>query len=155
MELLLTIPLTDEAETRQLGARLWPLLAAGDLVALEGDLGAGKTTLARGLIQSAMASDAPVPSPTFTLVQTYAPPGGPTIWHFDLYRLTDAEEVLELGWEEALSDGISLVEWPKRAGDRLPPAVLWLHLEEEGEGRRARLSGDASWADRLDKRLSA
>ena len=156
MSLLLSLPLADEAATRQLGARLWSVLAAGDVVALEGDLGAGKSTLARGLIQAAMGNEIAVPSPTFTLVQTYEPPAGPRIWHFDLYRLTDPEELIELGWDEALSDGIALIEWPERAGDTLPAATLWLGLEELGNGRQALFEGEAShWRQRLSERLAA
>jgi tRNA threonylcarbamoyladenosine biosynthesis protein TsaE len=156
MQPILTIPLADETATHSLGARLWPVLAAGDVVALEGDLGAGKTTLARGLIQEAMRSGAPVPSPTFTLVQVYDPPAGPRIWHFDLYRLSDAEELVELGWQDALADGVVLVEWPSRAGDSLPPETLWVYLDEAGQGRIATFEADAgTWAARLSERLAA
>lgn len=155
METLLTLSLADEAATRCLGARLANLLIAGDVLALAGDLGAGKTTLARGLIQAALGHCEPVPSPTFTLVQTYEPGQGATIWHFDLYRLTDPQELVEIGWEEALAGGIALVEWPERAGDALPPATLWLHLEEAGTGRRAVFEGEIEfWSDRLEKGLA-
>lgn len=150
MQTLLTLTLTDEAATRRLGARLASLLVAGDVLALAGDLGAGKTTLARGLIQAALGCCEPVPSPTFTLVQTYEPAEGPAIWHFDLYRLADPEELIEIGWEEAMAGGIVLVEWPERAGDALPPATLWLHLEEAGTGRRAVFEGEGEvWQGRL------
>ncbi len=125
------------AETMDLGAlaafaaRLAGKARAGDVFALWGDLGAGKTTFARAFItarmQSAGALVDEVPSPTFTLVQTYQIPGeipgeppGDTIWHFDLYRLSHAAEVWELGVEEALADGISLIEWPERMGPLLP-----------------------------------
>ncbi len=155
MDTLLTLSLPDEAATRALGARLWPLLAAGDVVALAGDLGAGKTTLARGLIQRAMADDAPVPSPTFTLVQVYEPKAGPVIWHFDLYRLSDAAELTELGWDEALAEGVSLVEWPERAGDALPDTALRLELETVGSGRRAAFKGGREWSRRLAGTLAA
>lgn len=156
MQTLLTLTLADEAATRRLGAQLAAVLAAGDVLALEGDLGAGKTTLARGLIQAALGQDEPVPSPTFTLVQTYEPEGAPAIWHFDLYRLTDPDELIEIGWEEALAGGIALVEWPERADRALPAATLWLRLEEAGSGRRAVFAGDAGlWRDRLAGRLAA
>ncbi len=155
METLLTLTLADEAATRRLGARLASLLMAGDVLALAGDLGAGKTTLARGLIQAALGRCEPVPSPTFTLVQTYEPVQGAAIWHFDLYRLTDPQELVEIGWEEALAGGFALVEWPERAGDALPDATLWLHLEEEGASRRAVFEGEAEfWSDRLRKGLA-
>ncbi|MCB9931575.1 MAG: tRNA (adenosine(37)-N6)-threonylcarbamoyltransferase complex ATPase subunit type 1 TsaE [Alphaproteobacteria bacterium] len=156
MQTLLTLTLADEAATRRLGGRLALVLAAGDVLALEGDLGAGKTTLARGLIQAALGRDEPVPSPTFTLVQTYEPADGPAIWHFDLYRLGGPDELLELGWDEALAAGVALVEWPERAGDALPSATLWLRLEEAGAGRRAVFEAeDERWRERLSGRLVA
>ena len=156
METLLTLTLADEAATRGLGARLAGVLAAGDVLALAGDLGAGKTTLARGLIQAALGGCEPVPSPTFTLVQTYEPAAGPAIWHFDLYRLTEPEELIEIGWEEAMAGGIVLVEWPERAGDALPPDTLWLLLEEEGRGRRALFEGEGeAWRERLAGSLAS
>ena len=142
--------LPDESATRQLGAALGALLHAGDVVALQGDLGAGKTTLARGLIQAAMGKEDPVLSPTFTMVQTYGEGrSSPMIWHFDLYRTSHPEELAELGWEDALAEGISLVEWPERAADALPEDTLWLTLEEEGGGRQATFAGPAEWAERL------
>lgn len=156
METLLTLTLADEAATRGLGARLAGVLAAGDVLALAGDLGAGKTTLARGLIQAALGGCEPVPSPTFTLVQTYEPAAGPAIWHFDLYRLTEPEELIEIGWEEAMAGGIVLVEWPERASDALPPDTLWLLLEEEGRGRRALFEGEReAWRERLAGNLAS
>lgn len=156
METLLTVSLADDAATRWLGARLAGVLAAGDVLALAGDLGAGKTTLARGLIQAALGRAEPVPSPTFTLVQVYEPADGPSLWHFDLYRLSGPEELVEIGWEEALADGIALVEWPERAGDALPAATLWLRLEEAGGGRRAVFEGEAEmWQQPLSERFAA
>lgn len=103
---------------------------------LVGDLGAGKTAFTRGFIQSfAGLNKEEVPSPTFTLVQTYDTEKG-TIWHFDLYRLKDAEEVWELGFEDALSSGISLIEWPERiAGIKLKKAKI-IHFKVAGENQR-------------------
>lgn len=149
MPSLLTLSLVDERATQILGARLAGLLRPGDVLALEGDLGAGKTTLARGLIRALFGEEVAVPSPTFTLVQTYESPGSACVYHFDLYRLTEAEELLELGWDDALASGIALVEWPERAGDALPESTLWLTLEEEGSGRQATLAGGAEWTERL------
>ena len=152
--MLLQLDLPDESATRRLGASLGKILRAGDVVALLGDLGAGKTTLARGLIQAMLGADEPVPSPTFTLVQTYERPGGKAaVWHFDLYRLSHPEELVELGWEDAVADGICLVEWPERAGDSLPDTALWLELTEHGDGRRACFDGNAEWAARLERNL--
>jgi tRNA threonylcarbamoyladenosine biosynthesis protein TsaE len=119
------------AATARLAAAIAPALRVGDVVALEGDLGAGKTTLARALIAARAAASgeaAPeVPSPTFTLVQVYEFATG-AVWHFDLFRLGRSEEAVELGIEEALAHGISLVEWPQRLGALLPPHHLRIEL---------------------------
>ena len=138
LPLLKTFGLKDAAASERLGARLAPLLRTRDVVALRGDLGAGKTTLARGLLR-ALAGDPEmdVPSPTFTLVEVYEF-SAVTVWHFDLYRLETPEQVFELGWEEALAEGISLVEWPERLGPLLPKH-LSITLEMDGNGRRALL----------------
>ncbi|HEX4510866.1 MAG TPA: tRNA (adenosine(37)-N6)-threonylcarbamoyltransferase complex ATPase subunit type 1 TsaE, partial [Burkholderiaceae bacterium] len=124
--------------TEQLGATLAARLKPGDVVGLKGELGAGKTTLARAILRA--ASDDPaliVPSPTFTLVEVYETPNG-TYWHFDLYRLETPEQVFELGWEEARAEGIVLLEWPERLGPLLP-RHLSVTLEIDGDGRRALL----------------
>ena len=130
--------LPDERATDQLGATLAARLRIGDIVGLKGELGAGKTTLARAILRAA-AEDARliVPSPTFTLVELYETPHG-TFWHFDLYRLETPEQVFELGWEEALAEGISIIEWPERLGPLLPKH-LSVTLEVDGDGRRALL----------------
>jgi len=130
--------LPDERATDQLGATLAARLRTGDVVGLKGELGAGKTTLARAILRAA-ADDARliVPSPTFTLVEVYETPCG-TFWHFDLYRLETPEQVFELGWEEALAEGISIIEWPDRLGPLLP-RHLSVTLEMDGDGRRALL----------------
>ncbi len=131
------MPLPNEQATEALGATLAARLKPGDVVGLKGDLGAGKTTLARALIRAAAADpDLIVPSPTFTLVEVYDTPRG-AYWHFDLYRLDDPEQVYELGWEEALAEGIVLLEWPERLG-RLLPKHLSVTLElANDDGRRA------------------
>jgi tRNA threonylcarbamoyladenosine biosynthesis protein TsaE len=150
----LDLPLADPAATEGLGRALAPILRPGDVVALFGDLGAGKTALARALIRAlpgpAGAAEEEVPSPTFTLVQTYERDPA-AVWHFDLYRLESAGEVEELGFSEALAEGISLIEWPERLGDRLPSQALRVTLtfDTEGEGRRARLEGGGDWPVRL------
>lgn len=144
----LIIDLPDEAATAALGERLGAVARAGDVVALVGDLGAGKSTLARGLIRSHLGPETEAPSPTFTLVQTYPGPRF-DIWHFDLYRLEDPGEARELGMEEAV-DGLSLIEWPERLGRYLPTVRLEVRLSLEGQGRIARLVDLDDWSTRLD-----
>ena len=115
----LELVLADDAATARLGEDLAAAARPGDVFALSGDLGAGKTTLARGFIRAmADAPDLDVPSPTFTIVQSY--PARIPVHHFDLYRLTDPGELDELGLDEAVADGIALIEWPERAGAGLP-----------------------------------
>lgn len=146
--LALSFPLADEAATAALGARLAEAACPGDVIALHGDLGAGKTTLARALIRRLAGPETEAPSPTFTLVQTYATPGL-SIWHFDLYRLEHPGEARELGLEEAV-DGLALIEWPERLGRDLPRARLEVRLSFEGPGRIARLVDFDDWSTRLD-----
>ncbi len=134
--------LEDEGATAALGARLARALRPGDAVLLEGPLGAGKSALARAVLR-ALAGDPAleVPSPTFTLVQTYDMPGGMVAHHFDLYRLDGPDALHELGWEEALA-GIALVEWPGRLGALAPGGALRVALEPlGGDARRATLTG--------------
>lgn len=126
--------LADEAATLGFARRLAPLLATGGSIWLEGDLGAGKTTFCRGLIQG-LGHNGPVKSPTFTLVEPYRI-GELEIFHFDLYRLNDPQELEYLAVDECFdSHHLSLVEWPRRGGDRLPPCDLMLVLEPRGTGR--------------------
>ena len=132
------MPLANEAATEQFGATLAARLKPGDVVGLRGELGAGKTTLARAILRAAAGNpDLIVPSPTFTLVEVYDTPQG-TYWHFDLYRLEAPEQVFELGWEEARAEGIVIIEWPEGLGPLLPNH-LSVTLEVDGDGRRARL----------------
>ncbi len=141
------MPLADEAATERLGAALAARLRPRDVVALEGDLGAGKTTLARAILRAAAGDPALiVPSPTFTLVEIYETPGA-SWWHFDLYRLEQPEQVFELGWEDARAEGVALVEWAERLGPLLPRDRLTVRLAIEGEGRRATLEGEARFGD--------
>jgi tRNA threonylcarbamoyl adenosine modification protein YjeE len=142
------IALADEAATAALGAQLAAVLRPGDTVALAGDLGAGKTTLARAALRS-LGIDGEVPSPTFTLVQHYEA-SGLSVDHFDLYRIDAESEVDQLGLEDALQHGAALIEWPERAGARLPPDALRIELQIAGpHNRRAILSGPVEWASRL------
>lgn len=132
--------LPDEAATNALGERLAALLRPGDTVLLEGPIGAGKSHLARALIRARLGRMEEVPSPSFTLVQTYDD-GQAEIWHADLYRLSHPDEVMELGLEEAFGKAICLIEWPDRLGTHLPAHPLRLRLAPMGEGRMAGLSG--------------
>lgn len=138
-----TCPLPDLGATARLGAGIAAGLRAGDAVALWGDLGAGKTTLARAILQ-ALGVEEDVPSPTFTIVQTYET-AKLTVSHYDLYRLKSARELEELGFREALDDGALLVEWPERAPDYLPDETLHLRLALDGEGRRVKIIGPSRW----------
>ncbi len=117
-----------ETETMQIARDLAEKINTGDILLLHGNLGMGKSVFARALIRE-LAGDKTleVPSPTFTLVQTYDTKRGP-LYHFDLYRLKDPEEIYELGWEEALSDSILIVEWPERLGDLKPAGYLDIRL---------------------------
>ncbi len=144
----LVINLADEAVTQQFGAALAGILAIGDVVALSGELGAGKTSLARAIIQNLAGEAIDVPSPTFTLVQDYPDLPLP-IAHFDLYRLRDPEELTEIGFQEAEDRAAILVEWPDRAGSRLPADALTIVLTLDGRGRKAVLSGGGNWRQRL------
>jgi tRNA threonylcarbamoyladenosine biosynthesis protein TsaE len=146
----ISLDLPDEAATARLAAALAAAARPGEVIALAGDLGAGKTAFARAFIRARAGGDIDVPSPTFTLVQTYDLPGGP-IWHVDLYRTERAAEARELGLDEALADAVVLVEWPERLGsplaiDRLDLTFTFGAGENE---RRAQLSGYGSWARRL------
>lgn len=118
-----------EAATNACAAEIAGRLKAGDIVLLGGDLGAGKTAFARALIRT-LADDPElnVPSPTFTLVQTYDTPKAP-IWHFDLYRLKDPDEIFELGWDDALAGGILLIEWPDKLEHHKPKNTLNIDLQ--------------------------
>jgi len=142
-----SLSLPDEAATERLGAALAKRLQPRDVVALEGGLGAGKTTLARAILHAASGDpELIVPSPTFTLVEVYETPRG-AFWHFDLYRLDEPEQVFELGWEEARADGIALVEWAERLGPLLPSGRLTVTLSIEGGGRRAVLEGETRFGE--------
>lgn len=136
--LILFLP--SEEDTARLGIVLARLLRPGDTVLLEGPIGAGKTHLARALIRARLGRAEDVPSPTFTLVQTYQAEDA-EIWHADLYRLTHPDEVLELGLDAAFDEAICLVEWPDRLSDHAPRDALCLALAVSGEGRQAVLTG--------------
>ncbi|MGJ3230721.1 MAG: tRNA (adenosine(37)-N6)-threonylcarbamoyltransferase complex ATPase subunit type 1 TsaE [Oceanicaulis sp.] len=145
---LLTVPLPDPAASARFGARLAGALRVGDAVLMFGDLGAGKTTLARAVIET-LTGERDAPSPTFTLVQSYEAAAFPLL-HADLYRLEDEGELDELGLDEALDQGAVLVEWPERAPGWRPEPRLEIALEDAADGgRRARLRAFGAWEDRL------
>jgi len=140
--------LADVAATTRLGAAIAIALGQGEAVCLSGPLGAGKSSLARGLIRALAPGAGDVPSPTFTLVQFYAGPYF-EIAHFDLYRLTRAEEAFEIGLDEALREGAAVIEWPERLGDLLPADRLEVTIHLEGAARRARISAHGAWEGRV------
>ena len=146
-----TFTLPTESDTLRLGQALADVATAGDVITLSGPLGAGKTVLARGFLQRRLGVETDITSPTFTLVHVYDA-ADPALWHFDLYRLEQADEIRELGLDEALAGGITLIEWPDRAGAWLPDNRLGITLDVRGstDERRAVLSGGPSWQARLD-----
>ena len=137
-----TLSLPGLEAAARLGAAIAARLEPGDVVALRGDLGAGKTTLARAIL-SALGHEGEVPSPTFTLVQSYETPRL-AVAHFDLYRLKRPEEIAELGFDDALDAGAALVEWPEMAEAAMPDERLDVTLT--AEPRAAALSGGGRWA---------
>ncbi|KPQ06924.1 MAG: tRNA threonylcarbamoyl adenosine modification protein YjeE [Rhodobacteraceae bacterium HLUCCA12] len=142
--------LSDPAAMTCFAARLAPMLRAGDVLLLEGPIGAGKTHFARALIQSLLPVPEDVPSPTFTLVQTYEGAAF-EIWHADLYRLTHPDEAVELGLTEAFETALCLVEWPDRLGPDRPKKALTLRFSAQPDDVRdmALLSDAPEWASRL------
>ncbi|QBY02846.1 tRNA (adenosine(37)-N6)-threonylcarbamoyltransferase complex ATPase subunit type 1 TsaE [Rhodophyticola sp. CCM32] len=127
--------------TSALAARIAAVLGAGDVLLLSGDLGSGKTHFARALIQARQAEHGiteDVPSPSFTLVQTYQA-GDLEIWHCDLYRLTGPDEALELGLEEAFADALCLIEWPDRLSGHWPDDAVMLHFAPDAKPEDSRI----------------
>ena len=149
----LVLELHDLAATHALAARLAAVLRGGDIVALQGDLGAGKSEFARAVIRAKAGVELEVPSPTFTIMQDY-PLEGLTIRHIDLYRIGDPDELFELGLAEGPdADEAWLVEWPERAAGRFSGTCLTFALQEgdSPEARIARIEGDEGWVPRLPK----
>jgi tRNA threonylcarbamoyladenosine biosynthesis protein TsaE len=131
----ISIFLPSEEDTTRLGAWFAPRLRAGDTILLSGSIGAGKSHFARALIRARLGRAEDIPSPTFTLVQTYE--ADVEIWHSDLYRLSHPDEVLELGLDEAFSTAICLIEWPDRLASLTPETAISINLSAQGEGRIA------------------
>lgn len=146
----LTIEIDGVESTETLARRLSGLLLKGDVVMLQGPLGAGKSVFARAVIRGLGWRRDEIPSPTFTLVQQYELPVA-MVWHFDLYRLEIPDDVFELGIEDAFYDGISLIEWPDRLGGYVPQEYLNVAISfVQGEtSRHIQLNGTGNWPDRL------
>lgn len=136
-----------DTDTTQFAQQFAPLLAAGDVVLLEGSIGAGKSHMARGIIRARLGENTDVPSPTFTLVQVYGE--APEIWHADLYRLGSVDEAIELGIEEAFESAICLIEWPDRLGEMRPEDALQISLTAGPDAHHAVVTGPESWMDRV------
>lgn len=141
--------LADAEATEAAGRTLAPSLRPGDVIALSGALGVGKTCFARGVL-AGLGLEGEAPSPSYALVIPYMVPAVDLpVWHVDLYRLETAAEADELGLDEALADAVLLIEWPERLGDRLWPDALKIKLEDIGEaGRRLTVSVPPSWEAR-------
>lgn len=149
--LLFTAHLNSETATASLGESMGTILQPGDVLLLEGEVGAGKTFFARKLIQSILTTPEDVPSPTFTLVQTYDTLKGEVI-HADLYRLSSPDEIVELGLVDAFETSIALIEWPDRLGEETPSNSLTLKFDvgQNADHRTVSILGDPSaWADRI------
>lgn len=149
------VELADETATAALAASLAAVARPGDVFALSGKLGSGKTAFARAFINARAAAPEDVPSPTFTLVQAYEfcdDERVVPVYHFDLFRIKNAAETRELGMDDAFADGISLIEWPEKLNGRLPDDVLEITLDQGAtpDSRHARLVGHGSWRRRLD-----
>jgi tRNA threonylcarbamoyl adenosine modification protein YjeE len=143
--------LPDEDATTRFAAWIGARLGAGDVLLLSGPIGAGKSHFARALIRSRLPEDedaTDIPSPTFTLVQTYQASDGTEIWHADLYRLTSGDEIAELGLLEAFETALCLIEWPDRLGPDTPDTALSLHFtpDDTGDARSLRIRGGSRHA---------
>ena len=136
---VIRLEFSDLQATQRFGGLLARQLRAGDVIALSGALGAGKSVLARAIIQAADAAEDDVPSPTFTLVQHYALADGTPLWHLDLYRIETPQEAMALGLDDAFIDAVCLIEWPDRLQKLLPKTNLSIHLY-----------ADDSWDDGAD-----
>ncbi|GAB3441201.1 tRNA (adenosine(37)-N6)-threonylcarbamoyltransferase complex ATPase subunit type 1 TsaE [Insolitispirillum peregrinum] len=152
----LSLELATPAATGCLGVALADVLRPGDVLALQGDLGTGKTALCRAYIRAAVGDPAEeVPSPTFTLVQVYDTPGW-AIWHYDLYRLEQPEDAYELDIEDAFEEGVALIEWPDRLGRLLPRRAIHLTLIQTGEtSRRVEVEAQPHLLSRLSAAFAA
>jgi tRNA threonylcarbamoyl adenosine modification protein YjeE len=151
MECLLTVSSDSDLHTKTLASALAARCTSGDCILLSGDLGAGKTVFARGFIQALCGEAEEVTSPTFTLMQQYQARDGWPIWHFDLYRLKSAVELEQLGMDDALVTGITLIEWPEIAASHVPDSALRVQLLHAGDSARTiHFSGKDVWKKKLE-----
>lgn len=146
----LTLRLETADETDTLGRNLSRIARAGDCFLLRGQIGAGKSALARAFIRARLGAETDVPSPTFTLIQTYDC-DDVEIWHADLYRLSDPQEAIELGLTDAFEQSICLIEWPELLDDLTPPTAVNIQLHVTPDAHVAVLTFDATWRDRIGK----
>ncbi len=140
-----TISLKDERATIELADLIAPALKLGDTLLLSGAIGAGKSFFSRAIIRHIFGQDTEVPSPTFTLVQTYSN-DETEVWHCDLYRLLNPDDIFELGLDEAFETAICLIEWPDRLGQDAPENALNLEFRAETTGHSVQISGPDSWS---------
>jgi tRNA threonylcarbamoyladenosine biosynthesis protein TsaE len=143
-----TILLPLEHDTAHFATQMASIVVPGDTILLSGDIGAGKSAFSRAFIRAKAGAEIEVPSPTFTLVQTYDV-GDAEVWHCDLYRLTHPDEIFELGLDEAFETAICLIEWPDRLGETAPQNALTLQFEARTNGHAVTFSPDPVWEARL------
>lgn len=144
----LDIDLPTEEHTKSLAEKFAMVLKPGDTLLLSGEIGAGKSYFARSFIRHLLGEDTEVPSPTFTLVQIYET-GRAEVWHCDLYRLTQVDEVIELGLDEAFDNAICLVEWPDKLGDLAPSSAIKIELSAEPTGHNAVVTATKTQLERI------
>ena len=165
---VIRIELSDLATTQRFGGLLAKQLKAGDVIALSGALGAGKSALARAIIKAIDPTEDDVPSPTFTLAQHYVLADGTPLWHLDLYRIDNAQDAMALGLDDAFVDAVCLIEWPDRLKKFLPKTNLSIHLyadetaddiaddaELGSSVRFADVTAPPHWADRITGLVAA
>ena len=147
--------LADEVATEALAERIAGMAKPGDVFTLIGNLGTGKTVFARAFIRARCNADEEVPSPTFTLLQTYEAKET-IIYHFDLYRIEKTNDAIELGIEEAFADGLTLIEWGERLGSLLPTNRLDVNLfpGKSTNARQVKLTGHGDWKIRLNEEFN-
>ena len=143
---------TSPDQTADLAISIGQILKAGHCLLLVGSVGAGKSLFARALIQSLQDTPEDVPSPTFTIVQTYETNLG-DLWHCDLYRISSPHEVIELGLDDAMATAVTLIEWPENLAELTPPDALTVRINDLGDNVRKLSfeSTDSAWVAPLEK----